>query len=126
MIKVLSLTLIRNKSQIDLFDENKVESTLRVNFHIDSRFKKYLLPMVENRDYLVPEGVWEIRYEKSAKFKKYCWEFKGLPYQQEIKFHSGTKAKHSKGCIVSTPKVLALMNSILKTDETHYITIKNE
>ena len=98
MKKVLSITLIRDEDRIDMFDEKRINSTLQVNFQDNNRFKMYRLPVIENRDYIFPYGVYEIRLEYSPKFKKYLWEFKDIPERSEIKFHQGSKPQHSKGC----------------------------
>ncbi|MEX0274304.1 MAG: DUF5675 family protein [Flavobacteriaceae bacterium] len=48
----------------------------------------------------IPEGIYELRLERSPKFKRKLWEAYGVPNRSETKFHNGVTYKHSNGCFI--------------------------
>ena len=85
---------------------------------------------LENADYIIPVGTYEIRVTYSPRFKRMLPLVEQVPGRSGIRFHRGTKPEHSKGCILVsaameqelTAKWLALQAS----NETIKITIDNE
>lgn len=53
----------------------------------------------EKRISCVPKGVYPLRYEKSAKFKKHLWELYDVPGRSECKFHAANYWYQLNGCI---------------------------
>lgn len=124
-IKILSLTLIRKVTEIDLIDENRIKGELRINFTEDNKFKMYKLATVENRQYIFPQGVYPIQYEYSPKFKEKLWELKEIPNRSEIKIHKGTSSNHSKGCILLSTISIQRLHRILLGNNKYYINVIN-
>jgi hypothetical protein len=123
-IKILSVSLIRNEEQLDLFNEDYVKSKLRICFSKKKRFHMYILNVIENRKYLFPPGVYELKKEYSPKFKKYLWEFKDIPNRTEIKFHEGSNPSHSRGCPLLSLQDLNRFHLITKGIDKIYINVK--
>ena len=123
--KILSIKLERNYSTIDVFNPNRITGRLRINYSEQSRFKVYSQPVLENREFLFPEGIYEIKYEYSPKFNRKLWEFKDIPNRSEIKFHSGDIPSHSRGCPLLGHSSLAILHNLLDPKKTYYIHIKN-
>ena len=85
---------------------------------------------LENADYIIPNGTYEVRVTYSPRFKRMLPLVMQVPGRSGIRFHRGTKPEHSKGCILVsaameqelTAKWLALQAS----NEPIKITIENE
>ena len=85
---------------------------------------------LENADYIIPNGTYEVRVTYSPRFKRMLPLVLNVPGRSGIRFHRGTKAEHSRGCILVsaateqelTAKWLALQAS----NEPIKITIENE
>lgn len=85
---------------------------------------------LENADYIIPVGTYEVRVTYSPRFKRMLPLVEQVPGRSGIRFHRGTKPEHSKGCILVsaameqqlTAKWLALQAS----NEPIKIKIENE
>ena len=85
---------------------------------------------LENADYIIPNGTYEVRVTYSPRFKRMLPLVEQVPGRSGIRFHRGTRPEHSKGCILVsaakeqelTAKWLALQAS----NEPIKIIIKNE
>ena len=74
---------------------------------------------LENADYIIPVGTYEVRVTYSPRFKRMLPLVEQVPGRSGIRFHRGTRPEHSKGCIlvsavneqVLTAKWLALQAS---------------
>ncbi len=85
---------------------------------------------LENADYIIPNGTYEVRVTYSPRFKRMLPLVEQVPGRSGIRFHRGTKPEHSKGCILVsaaneqelTAKWLALQAS----NEPIKLTIENE
>ena len=94
------------------------------------RFEGQEIATLENADYIIPVGIYEVRVTWSPRFKRMLPLVMQVPGRSGIRFHRGTKPEHSKGCILVsaameqelTAKWLALQVS----NEPIKILINNE
>ena len=85
---------------------------------------------LENADYIIPVGTYPVLVTFSPRFKRMLPLIGNVPSRSGIRIHRGTKAEHSKGCILVsaaleqelTAKWLALQAS----NEPIKITIEYE
>lgn len=47
-----------------------------------------------------PEGIYDLEFEYSDKFRRKLWELKGVPNRSEIKIHIGNSFDQIRGCIL--------------------------
>ena len=93
-------------------------------------FERQEIATLENADYIIPVGIYEIRVTYSPRFKRMLPLVMQVPGRSGIRFHRGTRPEHSKGCILVsaameqelTAKWLALQAS----NEPIKLTIENE
>lgn len=94
------------------------------------RFEGQEIATLENADYIIPNGTYEVRVTYSPRFKRMLPLVMQVPGRSGIRFHRGTRPEHSKGCILVsaaleqelTAKWLALQAS----NEPIKITIEYE
>ena len=55
---------------------------------------------LENADYIIPNGTYEVRVTYSPRFKRMLPLIGNVPGRSGIRFHRGTRPEHSKGCIL--------------------------
>ena len=55
---------------------------------------------LENADYLIPAGTYEVRLTYSPRFKKDLPLLMNVPGRTGIRIHTGSKPEHSQGCIL--------------------------
>ncbi len=53
----------------------------------------------QNNISCVPKGEYELKLEKSPRFRKLLWELYGVPNRSECKFHAANYWKQLNGCI---------------------------
>ena len=76
--------------------------------------------VLENAQYLIPDGSYEITISWSPKFEKYLPILNDVPGRTGIRIHTGSKPVHSKGCLLVYPRGLRLMKDyILKMLSEH-------
>jgi len=56
---------------------------------------------LENRDFLIPAGTYELKKTWSPRFKKMLPEVLNVPERSGIRIHRGTLPEHSQGCILT-------------------------
>ena len=85
---------------------------------------------LENADYIIPNGTYEVRVTYSPRFKRMLPLVLNVPGRSGIRFHRGTKPEHSRGCILvsaATEQQLTAQWLALQTsNEPIKITIENE
>ncbi len=94
------------------------------------RFEGQEIATLENADYIIPVGIYEVRVTWSPRFKRMLPLIGNVPGRSGIRFHRGMRPEHSKGCILVsaaneqelTAKWLALQAS----NEPIKLTIENE
>ena len=64
------------------------------------RFEGQEIATLENADYIIPVGIYEVRVTWSLRFKRMLPLVMQVPGRSGIRFHRGTKPEHSKGCIL--------------------------
>ena len=64
------------------------------------RFEGQEIATLENADYIIPVGIYEVRVTWSPRFKRMLPLVMQVPGRSGIRFHRGTKPEHSKGCIL--------------------------
>lgn len=126
MNKIITITMERNFHQIDMFDPDRLTGHLNIMYQKDGRTTFVSLPTLENRNYIFPVGVYEVKFEYSPKFGKKLWEFKDIPKRSEIKFHEGSLPHHSLGCPLLRPDSLRIFHSILDSEKNYFINVKNK
>ena len=85
---------------------------------------------LENADYIIPVGIYEVKVTYSPRFKRMLPLVLNVPGRSGIRVHQGTKPEHSRGCILVsaateqelTAKWLALQAS----NEPIKLKIENE
>ena len=85
---------------------------------------------LENADYIIPNGTYEVRVTYSPHFKRMLPLVLNVPGRSGIRFHRGTKPEHSKGCIlvsaVNEQELTAKWLALQASNEPLKITIENE
>ena len=64
------------------------------------RFEGQEIATLENADYIIPVGIYEVRVTYSPRFKRMLPLVMQVPGRSGIRFHRGTRPEHSKGCIL--------------------------
>lgn len=58
---------------------------------------------LENEDFIIPDGTYELTLTMSPKFGVVLPLLCGVTGRSGIRIHTGTKPEHSKGCVLVTP-----------------------
>jgi hypothetical protein len=84
---------------------------------------------LENADYLIPAGTYEVRITLSPRFHKPLPLLMNVPGRTGIRIHTGTKPEHSQGCILvgaTGKKMIEQLIQINKSfNEKTYICIRD-
>jgi hypothetical protein len=86
------ITLTRNETQ-----GKAVHGTM--TFRIDDQ--DITVRTLENRDFLIPTGTYELKKTWSPRFKKMLPEVLNVPERSGIRIHRGSIPEHSQGCILT-------------------------
>ena len=92
----------------------------------------YRFPSLENADFLIPEGNYQVVRTWSPKFRKWLPELMNVPGRSGIRIHRGTLPEHSTGCILTTIEGMAYIDTLLnyleitENDENIRINIQGE
>ena len=83
---------------------------------------------LENADYLIPQGAYELKLTYSPRFDKMLPLLVNVPGRSGIRIHTGTKPEHSQGCILVTPTGKRKINEFINfyrnyKDEKTFIAI---
>ena len=108
-------------------DDKSVRGKLyRTSHYYNKRLNKmverlyYLCDTLENADYMIPALIYKVAVTKSPRFGRLLPVLEQVPGRSGIRFHRGTKPKHSKGCIlVSAEKEQVLTELWLKEQQEH-------
>ena len=87
-----TITLIRQPAQ-----GKAVNGTL--SFELDGKTRNF--PSLENADFLIPAGTYQVDYTWSPKFKKLMPLIQNVPDREGIRIHRGSLPEHSHGCILT-------------------------
>ena len=61
---------------------------------------KIVCATLENSDYIIPEGTYELKNTMSPKFKKVLPLVCGVRGRSGIRIHTGSRPEHSQGCVL--------------------------
>ena len=90
----------------------------------------HVLPTLENAEFIIPEGKYELKMTYSPRFKKMMPLVDGVKGRSGIRIHTGTIPEHSQGCILMTPKGVEIIKELLtkneKKDEKTFICIDSD
>ena len=85
---------------------------------------------LENSDYIIPEGTYELKNTMSPKFKKVLPLVCGVRGRSGIRIHTGTKPEHSTGCVLVSAfgkqQIIDFINQKAKQNEKVYLTIATD
>ena len=119
---MIQITLNRQKTS-----GKAVTGTL--TFPLLTQEEPMTVPSLENADYLIPEGTYQVERTWSPKFKKFLPELLEVPDRYGIRIHRGSLPEHSKGCILldlagmANLDVLFNQLDVYESDEPVQITI---
>ena len=93
-------------------------------------FEGQEIATLENADYIIPNGTYEVRVTYSPRFKRMLPLVMQVPGRSGIRFHRGTRPEHSKGCILvsaaNEQQITAKWLALQASNEPIKIIIKNE
>ena len=85
---------------------------------------------LENADYIIPDGTYPVSVTFSPRFKRMLPLIGNVPGRSGIRIHRGTKAEHSKGCILVSAameqQLTAEWLALQASNEPIKIIIENE
>ena len=93
-------------------------------------FEGQEIATLENADYIIPVGIYEVRVTYSPRFKRMLPLVMQVPGRSGIRFHRGTRPEHSKGCILvsaaNEQQITAKWLALQASNEPIKLTIENE
>ena len=119
---MIQITLNRQKTS-----GKAVTGTL--TFPLLTQEEPMTVPSLENADYLIPEGTYQVERTWSPKFQKFLPEILDVPNRFGLRIHRGSIPEHSKGCILLDLAGMANLNvlfnqlDVFESDEPVQITI---
>ena len=91
---------------------------------------KIVCATLENADYIIPEGTYQLVNTMSPRFKKILPLLVNVPGRSGIRVHTGTKPEHSKGCVLVTAfgrdQIIDFINQNNKKNEKTFICISSD
>ena len=94
------------------------------------RVKGRDIATLENADYIIPVGTYPVSVTFSPRFKRMLPLIGNVPGRSGIRIHRGTKAEHSKGCILVSAameqQLTAEWLALQASNEPIKIIIENE
>ena len=89
-----------------------------------------LCATLENADFIIPEGRYELALTMSPKFGVVLPLLENVPGRSGIRIHTGTKPEHSRGCILVSAameqQLTAQWLALQASNEPIKIMIENE
>ena len=89
-----------------------------------------LCATLENVDYIIPEGTYQMVNTMSPRFKKILPLVSNVPGRSGIRVHTGTKPEHSKGCVLVSAfgrdQIIDFINQKAKQNEKVHLTISSD
>lgn len=122
---ILDVSLIRDLSKYDRFDEKRVEGILQIGYSKRQKYGMYRIPTVEHRDYVFDEGVYTMELEWVPTLQTRLFELKHVQGRRGLKFIEGNNLKNSKGCPLLSRDNLNLMRMVLIQQERYFIRVVN-
>ena len=102
------------------------EKTVRGSMRVNGRD----IATLENADYIIPVGTYSVSVTFSPRFKRMLPLIGNVPGRSGIRIHRGTKAEHSKGCILVSAameqQLTAEWLALQASNEPIKIIIENE
>ena len=86
----------------------------KLRFHY--KYNPICYEVIENTDYIIPDGIYEVQLTHSPKFNKEMPIIVNVPGRAGIRIHYGSCPEHSKGCVLVDEYTL---NKIIKFIETN-------
>ena len=106
--------------------DKAVRGTATIAFGAD----KILCSTLENADFIIPEGTYQLTNTMSPRFKKILPLLGNVPGRSGIRVHTGTKPEHSKGCVLVTAfgrdQIIDFINQNNKKNEKTFICISSD
>ena len=85
---------------------------------------------LENAEYIIPDGTYELQNTMSPKFKKILPLVCGVPKRSGIRIHTGTKPEHSTGCVLVSAfgkqQIIDFINQKTKQHEKVYLSTSSD
>ena len=92
------------------------------------RFNPILYNVIENADFIIPDGIYEVQNTYSPKFNCYMPIICNVPGRAGIRIHYGSCPEHSKGCVLTDEytlnKIIKFINENKTNNRKTYIYIK--
>ena len=89
-----------------------------------------LCATLENAEYIIPDGTYELQNTMSPKFKKILPLVCGVPKRSGIRIHTGTKPEHSTGCVLVSAfgkqQIIDFINQKTRQHEKVYLSISSD
>jgi hypothetical protein len=74
---------------------------------------------LENTDYVIPAGTYEVRLTYSPRFKKQLPLLMNVPGRTGIRIHTGSKPEHSQGCILVGATGKKMIEELITLNNTY-------
>ena len=85
---------------------------------------------LENAEFIIPDGTYELQNTMSPKFKKILPLVCGVPKRSGIRIHTGTKPEHSTGCVLVSAfgkqQIIDFINQKTRQHEKVYLSISSD
>lgn len=124
----LSLELNTISDLITMDDKNIVDNCLLIVRNECDSFGEmyyrgvYLCDTLENPDYIIKTGVYNLVYTYSPRFKRFLYEIKGVVGRSRLLIHSGNYMNDSKGCVlVGVRKSMVLQYSVITLNRVNKV-----
>ena len=115
---------------IHLIRMSKERNAVRGTATIPMGADKIVCATLENADYIIPEGTYQLVNTMSPRFKKILPLVSNVPGRSGIRIHTGTRPEHSKGCVLVTAfgrdQIIEFINQKAKQNEKVHLTISSD
>ena len=115
---------------IHLIRTSKERNAVRGTATIPMGADKIVCATLENADYIIPEGTYQLVNTMSPRFKKILPLVSNVPGRSGIRIHTGTRPEHSKGCVLVTAfgrdQIIEFINQKAKQNEKVHLTISSD
>lgn len=104
--------------------------------HINTKDYRATLFVLENKDYQIPKGDYEIKFTYSPRFDRYLWHLQDVYKRAGIRIHAGNSAEDTRGCLIVglgynqenaivlwSKDAMALLNKCLDKNKTYNLKI---
>ena len=89
--------------------------------HIDVPYDRDTIrcATIENADYIIPAGKYQLRSTWSNRFQKFMPEICDVPERTGIRIHMGSVPEHSTGCVLVSAYGLSTINSLINQSDKY-------